>query len=95
MSLHSFHPRSGPINAREALFEISLNLIDKIEKNHFVGNCIALNNQDLFMSQTAADALRPVNRARLESWGFRIHSAQLDELEKSGGSLRCIVAKIF
>jgi N-dimethylarginine dimethylaminohydrolase len=43
----------------------------------------------------AADALRSANRAKLESWGFRIHSTELDELEKAGGSLRCMVAKIF
>jgi len=65
------------------------------EKDHFVGNCISLNDRDLFMSQVAADALRPESRAALESWDFRIHSVALDELEKAGGSLRCMVAKIF
>jgi hypothetical protein len=81
--------------AIEAAFPGRTLLIDKYEKDHFVGNCISLNNEDLFMSQAAADALRPANRARLESWGFRIHFTELDELEKSGGSLRCMVAKIF
>ena len=47
------------------------------------------------MSQAANDALRPSSRQKLESWGFRIHSTELDELEKAGGSLRCIIAKIF
>jgi len=37
----------------------------------------------------------PANRAKLESWGFRIHSTELDELEKAGGCLRCMVAKKF
>jgi hypothetical protein len=86
---------AGAAEAIGAAFPGRTLLIDKLEKDHFVGNCIALNNEDLFMSQTAADALRPANRARLESWGFRIHSTQLDELEKSGGSLRCMVATIF
>ena len=81
--------------AIEAAFPGRTLLLDKFEKDHFVGNCISLNNEDLFMSQVAVDALRPENRARLESWGFRIHSAELDQLEKSGGSLRCMVAKIF
>ena len=81
--------------AIEAAFPGRTLLLDKFEKDHFVGNCISLNNEDLFMSQVAADALRSENRARLESWGFRIHSVELDELEKSGGSLRCMVAKIF
>lgn len=69
--------------------------LDQAEKNAFAANCIALTEQDLFMSQTAADALRLENRALLESWGFRIHSAQLDEIEKAGGSLRCMVGEIY
>ncbi|MBT8052358.1 MAG: amidinotransferase [Xanthomonadales bacterium] len=85
----------GTAEAIEAAFPGRTLLLDKFEKDHFVGNCISLNNSDLFMSQSAADALRPANRARLESWGFRIHSTELDELEKAGGSLRCMVAKIF
>jgi hypothetical protein len=47
------------------------------------------------MSRTAADALRPKNRALLDAWGFRLHAAALDEIEKAGGSLRCMVAEIF
>jgi hypothetical protein len=81
--------------ALEAAFPERTLLLDKHEKDHFVGNCISLNDRNLFMSEVAADALRPANRERLESWGFTIYSAPLDELEKAGGSLRCMVAKIF
>jgi hypothetical protein len=81
--------------AIEAAFPGRTLLLDEHEKNHFVGNCISLSPNDVFMSETAADALRPSSRATLESWGFRIHSAPLDELEKAGGSLRCMVAKVF
>jgi hypothetical protein len=69
--------------------------LDQAEKDAFAGNCIALNNNDLFMSQAAADALRLSSRELLESWGFRIHACPLDEIEKAGGSLRCMVAEIF
>lgn len=69
--------------------------LDDIEKRAFAGNCIALTQHDLFMSQTAADALRPVNRALLQYWGFRLHSTRLDEIEKAGGSLRCMVGEVF
>ncbi len=69
--------------------------LDQAEKDAFAGNCIALTHNDLFMSQTAADALRLSSRQKLESWGFRIHSTPLDEIEKAGGSLRCMVAEIF
>ena len=69
--------------------------LNETEKNAFAGNCIALTNKDLFMSQTGVDALRPTSRAALESWGFVIHSTKLDEIEKAGGSLRCMIAEIF
>lgn len=69
--------------------------LNETEKNAFAGNCIALSETDLFMSQTGFDALRPASRSALESWGFVIHTAVLDEIEKAGGSLRCMVAEIF
>lgn len=86
---------SGAPEAVEAAFPGRTLFLDKNEKDHFVGNCISLNDEDIFMSQAAADALRPSSREKLESWGFRIHSTELDELEKAGGSLRCMVAKVF
>ena len=67
-------------------------VLNKDEKNAFAGNCIALSDRDLFMSQTGVDALRDGSLASLESWGFTIHSTPLDEIEKAGGSLRCRVA---
>jgi len=70
-------------------------LLNEAEKNAFAGNCIALTDTDLFMSQTGVDALRPASRAALEAWGFTIHSTNLDEIEKAGGSLRCMLAEIF
>ena len=79
----------------EVLYSGRVMYLDQSEKNAFAANCIALTRNDLFMSQTAADALRPRNRALLQSWGFRIHATDLDEIEKAGGSLRCMVAEIF
>ena len=69
--------------------------LDDREKAAFAANCIALTPHDVFMSQTAADALHRANRSRLESWGFRIHASPLDEIEKAGGSLRCMIAEIY
>ena len=70
-------------------------ILSESEKNAFAGNCIALTDTDLFMSQTGVDALRASSKATLESWGFTIHSSRLDEIEKTGGSLRCMLAEIF
>lgn len=69
--------------------------LDEAEKNAFAGNCIALTDSDLFMSQAGADALRHGSRATLESWGFKLVTVELDEIEKAGGSLRCMLAEIF
>ncbi len=65
------------------------------EKEAFAGNVIALSFSDLFMSQTAVDALAPEKLKKLKEWGFTVHGVELDEIEKAGGSLRCCVAEIY
>jgi len=69
--------------------------ITREEKEAFAGNVIALSFSDLFMSQTAVDALPQEKLKTLEDWGFTIHGVELDEIEKAGGSLRCCVAEIY
>ena len=80
------------IAARHAPAVIEL---DRAEKNAFAGNCIALSDDVVWMSQAAADGLAPHNRAALERAGFRIAAVALDEIEKAGGSLRCCVGEVF
>jgi hypothetical protein len=46
-------------------------------------------------SARAAPALAPAQRSTLERAGFAIGEAELGEIEKAGGSLRCCVAEIF
>ncbi|MCB1568899.1 MAG: amidinotransferase [Xanthomonadales bacterium] len=70
-------------------------LLTAEEKNAFAANCIALTSDAVFMSERAADALRPATRSALERNGFAIDAVALDEIEKAGGSLRCCVAEIF
>ncbi len=65
------------------------------EKEAFAANCIALTNQDLFMSARAEATLRPESRNTLAAWGFRIHATDLSELELAGGSLRCMITELF
>ncbi len=69
--------------------------IDGQEKASFAGNCIALTDRHLFMSRTAGNALAADKRDTLSSWGFELRTVPLDEFEKAGGSLRCLVAEIF
>ena len=65
------------------------------EKGAFVGNCIALSDVAVWMSERAAGVLTASHRAEIESWGFTIRSVPLAEIEKAGGSLRCCVAEIY
>ena len=70
-------------------------LLDRTEKLAFAGNCIAISADAVWMSQVAADALRPASRSGFEQAGLRVCSVPLDEIEKAGGSLRCCVGEIF
>jgi hypothetical protein len=90
----SFADPEVPAAIADAFPERVLWLSDT-EKAAFVGNCIALGADQVWMSARAEAALRPASRAALESWGFRIRAVALDEIEKAGGSLRCCVAEIY
>jgi hypothetical protein len=65
------------------------------EKLAFAGNGITVTENDLFLSQTAYEALAQDKKDKLISWGFNLHHVQVSELEKAGGSLRCMVGEIF
>ena len=65
------------------------------EKTAFAGNCLALSERAVWMSQAGAHALSPANRAILASAGFTLHCVDMSEIEKAGGSLRCCVAEVF
>lgn len=69
--------------------------LDAGQKAAFAANCLALAEDELWVSQTGADALTDRQRERLSGSGFSIRAVQLDELEKAGGSLRCCVAEIY
>ncbi|MBS0194766.1 MAG: amidinotransferase [Proteobacteria bacterium] len=69
--------------------------LDAAERLAFAGNCIAPTADAVWMSQTAADALRPASRAAFAQAGFALRSVPLDEIEKAGGSLRCCVGEIY
>lgn len=65
------------------------------EKLAFAGNGITITENDLFLSQTAFDELADESKQKLQQWGFKLHHVQVSELEKAGGSLRCMVGEIF
>jgi len=65
------------------------------EKNNFAANCIALRADQLWMSARAELSLRADTKQRIEGLGLKIYSTDLSELEKAGGSLRCMIGEIY
>lgn len=93
------HPGSfadPEVPAAIARFYVGRTLVlDDAEKAAFAANCLAVTEQDLVLSATAHRALGPAARATLTGWGFRLHPVEVDEFEKAGGSLRCLIAEVF
>jgi hypothetical protein len=90
----SFRDPQVPAAIAEVYGDRVLRLSDE-EKAAFVGNCIALGPDAVWMSVRAAAATRPTSREALRAWGFEVRTVALDEIEKAGGSLRCCVAEVF
>jgi hypothetical protein len=67
----------------------------RAEHAAFVGNCIALSADAVWMSANAGAALLPVHRQRLLAAGFEVRTVALDAIEAAGGSLRCCIGEIF
>lgn len=61
----------------------------------FVGNCIALDQDKVWMSAAAGDALLPEHRQQLTDAGFEVAAVELDAIEAAGGSLRCCIGEVF
>jgi len=79
----------------QAVYGDRVVMLDDAEKNAFAGNCIALTDCDLFFSDTALRALRPATLDQFERMNFVLHGIDVSEIEKAGGSLRCMVAEIY
>lgn len=65
------------------------------EKMAFCGNCISITDRDVLFSQAAFDTLSASSKKTLTNWGLDIHGVDVSELEKAGGSLRCMIGEIF
>ncbi|MFY2763455.1 arginine deiminase-related protein [Arenimonas sp. MALMAid1274] len=85
----------GVASAIAALYAPHVLELSPDQKGRFAGNCIALSDDRVWISQAGADALRPGQRDALAEAGFALAPVALDEIEKAGGSLRCCVAEIY
>ncbi|RZA20711.1 MAG: amidinotransferase [Lysobacteraceae bacterium] len=68
---------------------------DDPEHAAFVGNCIALSTDTVWMSANAGAALSREHRSQLLAAGFRVETVALDAIEAGGGSLRCCIGEVF
>ena len=68
---------------------------DAGEHAAFVGNCIALSPETVWMSGNAAAALSDAHRNVLSAAGFRVEAVALEAIEAAGGSLRCCIGEIY
>ncbi len=69
--------------------------ISEAQKNAFAGNCIAVTERDVLMSETGWNSLNPEQKQQFADYGFAVHPLPADEIEKAGGSVRCMVAELF
>lgn len=70
-------------------------LCSEAEHAAFVGNCIALSPDTVWMSAAAGQALLPLHRQVLADAGLRVETVALDAIEAAGGSLRCCIGEIY
>jgi hypothetical protein len=83
------------VAAMERLYDPHVVRISNAEKMAFAGNCLALSDATVWMSECAADGLSAATRSTLAQAGMQIRAVPLDEIEKAGGSLRCCLGEIF
>ena len=83
------------VQAIDDFYEGKVLYLSDEEKMAFCGNCISITERDVLFSQTAFDTLSEASKKKLDKWGFHIHGVEVSELEKAGGSLRCMIGEIF
>lgn len=85
----------GLLDVLKTLYGDQVMVLSEREKNAFAANCISLTEHDLFMSTTSVIELSDAHRDQIDEWGFTLHGLAVDELEKAGGSLRCLIAEVY
>jgi hypothetical protein len=86
---------AAAVAAMERLYDPHVVPISSEEKRAFAGNCLALSDTAVWMSEAAADGLSAATRDALARGGMQVRAVPLDEIEKAGGSLRCCIGEIF
>lgn len=70
-------------------------VLSKQQMDAFAGNVLAVSGEDVVISSSGFCAWSDEQKKRLSEFGFLLHHVDLSELEKSGGSMRCLLAELF
>lgn len=70
-------------------------VLEDEQKLAFAGNCLAVTGSDVIMSAVGVDSLSSSQRRFFVDNGFQLHSVDVSELEKAGGSVRCMMCEVF
>lgn len=94
MHLPSFEDPEVPEAIAKVYGDNVIRLTDH-EKANFAGNCIAVTKDKTMLSQRAYECLTDESRAVFERSGISLVPVPIDEIEKAGGSLRCLIAELY
>lgn len=82
-------------NAIAAFYSPNVVELSDSQKSDYAGNCIALSNQMICMSQRAKESLTVEQINQFQQMDFMLDGIAMPMLEKAGGSLRCCVAELY
>jgi hypothetical protein len=82
-------------NAIAAFYSPNVVHLSDAQKHDFAGNCIALSNDIVCMSQRAKESLNTEQIKQFTQMGFSVEGVPIPMLELAGGSLRCCVAELY
>ena len=85
----------GAADAIAAFYGQRVLWISETQKQAFAGNCLAVTERDVLMSETGYSSLSHTQIQRLQDWQFVLHPLPATEVEKAGGSVRCMVGELF
>ena len=82
-------------NAIAEFYSPNVIQLTDVQKSEYAGNCIALTEQVVCMSQRAKNSLTQTQLSHFHQMDFRVEGVPMPMLELAGGSLRCCVAELY
>lgn len=70
-------------------------IISLEQMKQFSGNVLAVSEHDVVISTSGVNALTVDQMRAFDRLGFQLHHVDLSEIEKSGGSMRCLLGEVY